>query len=388
MPLSGSLPVSVTANKNNYSLRPQNNSVADAGPTDELVGGAADGAPEPVTITVTATQSDDTAEVEFTVEVESEAEPVPVLPLLGQLLLALGFLAGGVRQARHWARSVLLWRFLPRKSPPERGPHYRRRSAPLLLAAVALWAGLAADAAAQGNAASDRAALEAFYDATGGPGWTDSTNWKTSAPTGEWFGVSTDAAGRDAAGRVTRLELLGNGLTGPIPAALGDLTLLRILDLQSRWDSTSQQRFRNALTGPIPPALGSLVNLTRLSLADNDLTGPIPAELGSLVNLRLLNLNDNDLTGPIPAELGSLVNLETLWLHESGLMTGPIPAELGSLVNLTSLSLVGNDFTGPIPAELGSLINLRELRLGYNALTGPVPAWLGNLVLRHVKILG
>ena len=75
-------------------------------------------------------------------------------------------------------------------------PNCRRRSVPLLLAAVALWAGLAADAAAQGNAAADRAALEALYDATGGPGWTDSTNWKTSAPIGEWFGVTTDAAGR------------------------------------------------------------------------------------------------------------------------------------------------------------------------------------------------
>ena len=51
-------------------------------------------------------------------------------------------------------------------------------------------------AAAQGNAASDRAALDALYDATGGPDWTDSTNWKTSAPIGEWFGVTTDAAGR------------------------------------------------------------------------------------------------------------------------------------------------------------------------------------------------
>ena len=97
-----------------------------------------------------------------------------------------------------------------------RGPHCRRRSSPLLLAAVALWAGLAADAAAQGNAASDRAALEALYDATGGPGWTDSTNWKTSAPIGEWFGVTTAAAGR-----VTGLNLRGNDLTGSIPAELG-----------------------------------------------------------------------------------------------------------------------------------------------------------------------
>ena len=96
-------------------------------------------------------------------------------------------------------------------------PHCRRRSSPLLLAAVALCAVLAADAAAQGNAAADRAALEALYDATGGPGWTNSTNWKTSAPLGEWHGVTTDAAGR-----VTGLHLVYNGLTGPIPGALGN----------------------------------------------------------------------------------------------------------------------------------------------------------------------
>ena len=279
-----------------------------------------------------------------------------------------------------------------------RGPHYRRRSAPLLLAAVALWAGLAADAAAQGNAAADRAALEALYDATGGPGWTDSTNWNTSAPTGEWFGVSTDAAGW-----VTWLVLPGNGLTGPIPAALGDLALLQMLDLGSRWDSTSQQFVENALTGSIPPALGRLANLESLDLSQNDLTGPIPAELGNLVNLQWLylrgnaltgpiparlgnltglsslDLSQNDLTGPIPAELGNLVNLQ--WLYLSGnALTGPVPAELGNLVNLGWLNLSRNDLTGPIPAELGNLVNLGQLYLGGNALTGPIPAELGNLV--------
>ena len=47
----------------------------------------------------------------------------------------------------------------------------RLRLSPALLAVTALWAGLAADAAAQGSAATDRAALEALYDTTGGPDW-------------------------------------------------------------------------------------------------------------------------------------------------------------------------------------------------------------------------
>ena len=80
------------------------------------------------------------------------------------------------------------------------GPSCRHRLSTPLLAAWALWAGLAADAFAQGSAASDRAVLEALYDATGGPDWIDNTNWKTASPLGEWFGVTIDTAGR-----VTRL---------------------------------------------------------------------------------------------------------------------------------------------------------------------------------------
>ena len=301
------------------------------------------------------------------------------------------------------------------------GPRCRRRLSPPLLAACALWAGLAAEAAAQGSAASDRAVLEALYDATGGPNWIDNTNWKTSAPLGEWFGVTTDTAGR-----VTRLELPGNGLAGPIPAAPGKLALLRNLDFGSRWDSAAQQSVENALTGPIPAELGNLANLERLFLGSNALTGPVPSRLGRLTSLRSLYLNGNELTGPIPAELGNLANLEWLSLGGNALtgpvpswlgrltslrslslgsnaltgpvpsrlgrltslrslylngneLTGPIPAELGNLANLERLSLGGNELTGPIPAELGNLANLERLSLGGNALTGPVPSWLGRL---------
>ena len=71
---------------------------------------------------------------------------------------------------------------------------------------------LAAGAVAQDGAASDRAALEALYDATGGADWTESTSWKTAAPLGEWHGVTTDAVGR-----VAGLDLGYNGLAGPLP---------------------------------------------------------------------------------------------------------------------------------------------------------------------------
>ena len=63
----------------------------------------------------------------------------------------------------------------------------------------------------------DRAALVALYNATDGPNWVDNTNWLTDAPLGEWYGVSTDAAGR-----VVGIDLRGQwapvkGLSGAIP---------------------------------------------------------------------------------------------------------------------------------------------------------------------------
>ncbi len=251
------------------------------------------------------------------------------------------------------------------------------KSAPARIAALAaavLSAAFAAGASAQDGAASDRAALEALYDATGGAGWTENANWKTSAPLGEWYGVTTDADGR-----VTELDLAGNALTGSIPAAVGRLGFLRRLDFGSRWDETSQQSIDdNALTGPIPAELGSLANLETLDLSDNELTGPIPVELGRLVNLEGLRLGWNDLTGPIPSELGNLVHLRSLVLS-SNTLTGSIPVELGRLEDLEELFLWGNAVSGPIPSELGRLMNLRNLSLGGNDLTGRIPAELGNL---------
>ena len=209
---------------------------------------------------------------------------------------------------------------------------------------------------------SDRAALEALYDATGGPDWTDNTNWKTSAPLGEWHGVTTDIDGR-----VTDIELGWNELSGPIPAELGNLENLENLGLGF-----------NALTGRIPGELGALAGLWQLHLAGNALSGPLPAELGNLANLGSLNLQSNELSGPIPAELGGLTNLQTLDLGWNEL-SGPIPAELGGLTNLFALTLDGNELTGPISAALGDLANLQTLNLGFNALTGPIPAALGDL---------
>ena len=106
-------------------------------------------------------------------------------------------------------------------------------------------------------AATDRAALVALYEATGGSEnrWVDQDGWPSGASLSQWYGVTTNADGR-----VTELNLSLNNLTGPIPSVLVDLTELERLDLSA-----------NELTGPIPRELEGLENLTYLNLIGNEL---------------------------------------------------------------------------------------------------------------------
>ncbi len=213
---------------------------------------------------------------------------------------------------------------------------------------VAVWAGLAADVVAQGSAASDRAALEAVYRATGGDDWMDNTNWLSDEPLDDWYGVEvTD-------GRVTGLRLGG-------------------------WDESVRKIVGNGLTGSLPPELGTLSALRWLEAAGNrGLTGPIPAELGNLANLEILGLQDNWLTGSIPAALGRLANLEMFWLHRNAL-TGSVPPELGNLRALRILVAGQNMLSGPVPPELGNLSSLEDLYLGGTMLSGSLPVEMSDL---------
>ena len=219
------------------------------------------------------------------------------------------------------------------------GRHCGRRMS-LALGVVAVWAGLAADVAAQGSTATDRTALEAIYRATGGDDWTDNTNWLSNAPLEDWYGVEV------ADGRVTGLRLGG-------------------------WDETAREYVGNGLVGSLPPELGALSHLLWLEVGGNSgLTGPIPVELGNLGNLESLFLQENWLTDSIPAALGRLENLEWLGLDGNAL-TGSIPADLGNLQYLRGLTLGSNELSGPLPASLSGLSALEMLNLDKTGLCVP-----------------
>ncbi len=242
---------------------------------------------------------------------------------------------------------------------------------------------------------TDRAALVALSEATGGAGWTNNANWLTIRHIGQWHGITVDNGGR-----VTALELAENGLSGAIPASLGSLANLERLELDG-----------NALSGEIPQALTGLTALEEFSFHFNPgLCAPVDdafqAWLEGIAAVRgsscapadsqedravLMELHDdtdggnwadstNWLSGRPSREWYGVTadadgRVTGLYLGQNGL-SGAIPASLGGLANLERLELDGNDLSGEIPAELGSLTNLDELRLSGNRLTGCVPEGL------------
>ena len=115
----------------------------------------------------------------------------------------------------------------------------------------------------------DRHALLALYDATDGDNWYNSQRnqdkWQVGnpdSPIGDWYGVFTDGQGR-----VTKIDLQGNNLTGVMPRALTSLDRLTYLDLLA-----------NDLSGCIPYGLGR----TQLGGPYAATRDSIPEELGTL----------------------------------------------------------------------------------------------------------
>ena len=238
------------------------------------------------------------------------------------------------------------------------------------------------------GADSDRAALEALYEATGGGNWKDDTNWGTDADLDDWYGVETYSDGR-----VSDLLLRDNNLSGELPGELGDLDAVAWMlfgdnpklsgsippELGKLSSLTWLEFWKNSVSGTIPPELGDADALRTLTIAYTSVEGGIPPELGQLSLLRSLDLRHNkNMSGEIPPELGKLSSLEILYLINTGL-TGDIPPDLGAISTLRWLHLGSNDLTGRIPSKLGELTGLEDLYLVENALSGAVPSSLGDL---------
>ena len=275
--------------------------------------------------------------------------------------------------------------------------------------------------------------MKDVYVAMRGDDWRVRDGWNGLADDyvlGEWHGVETDSAGR-----VTRIDLSSNGLSGLASAIdLRALTELEAVDVST-----------NDLSGRLPLSLtSSTIDVlrygnTEICVADDDsirewlksisvhdgsgiackarsdreilelfykatsarvpwgrstnwLTDePISTWYGISVNAEgrviAIRINVNDLSGTIPADLAGLDKLETLDIRHNRLR-GSIPPEIGELRNLRVLVTIGpsggsgftvlpfNRLTGALPPELGKLSSLERMEVGG---LGAIPSEFGNL---------
>ncbi|KAL6493057.1 hypothetical protein OROGR_032816 [Orobanche gracilis] len=211
-------------------------------------------------------------------------------------------------------------------------------------------------------------------------GWIAST---PSAPC-DWPGILCDA-GRVRELRLSRLQLGGrlserlgnlrqlrrlslhsNNLSGSVPLALSECSLLRAVFLQY-----------NSLAGEISPAFFSnLTNLQVLNLAHNLISGEISADIPA--SMRILDLSSNSLSGRIPGKFSAAHQLQLINLSFNRFF-GEIPATVGALQQLQYLWLDGNELYGTIPSAISNCSSLIHLSAGDNMLSGVVPATIGSL---------
>ncbi|KAK9024461.1 hypothetical protein V6N11_004623 [Hibiscus sabdariffa] len=134
--------------------------------------------------------------------------------------------------------------------------------------------------------------------------------------------------------KLSRLDMQGTSMEGPIPSTISDLknlTELRISDL-----SGASSAF---------PNLDGMNTMEELVLRNCLITGSIPAYVGEMALLKTLDLSFNSLTGQIPGTLQGLESLQYLDLSYNNFTSSFQTSCLQSNVNLVSASSSATDST-------------------------------------------
>lgn len=125
----------------------------------------------------------------------------------------------------------------------------------------------------------ERLALAEFHEITDGTSWRNRDAWGTGTALGDWHGVTAES------GRVVELSLADNGLAGPFPPEIANLTGLRVVDFSG-----------NDLSGALPRAIAGLSELSELRVGRNGaLEGVLPFAFRRLERLRVLDYGETGL---------------------------------------------------------------------------------------------
>lgn len=252
------------------------------------------------------------------------------------------------------------------------------------------------------------------------PGWYSNRGWLGSADDiCNWHGLACDDQGR-----IRKIELDTNGLTGAFPSEVALLhETLTTIDLYNNMvhnvgdegnsflgELTNLEHLYLGTTNfeyaGIPSVLGKLTALKELDVSHSLYFGKLDgATFTKLSNLRYLAMDGNSYNSPLPSELVQLPSLEflyagfsflednidfvsdmpkirELWVDDNPGLKGTIPSSFPD--SLASFSASNCGVTGPIPTEIGSLNNMVQLWLNDNELTGEIPSEIGNLVTLEI----
>ncbi|MEL6533819.1 MAG: FG-GAP-like repeat-containing protein, partial [Bacteroidota bacterium] len=172
--------------------------------------------------------------------------------------------------------------------------------------------------------ARDSSVLIGLYSALDGDNWTNNAGWDSDSVK-NWYGVTV------LNGRVTRVELGNNNLTGSLPDTLAYFTGLEYLDLSD-----------NNISGGISEGIGANESLNTLLLRNNQINGPLPDTIAALPNLSLLDVGGNEIH-ELPSDW-SKSSLQDVRLDSNQL-------DFGNLEHLLALSLSNFEYSGQDHSE-------------------------------------
>ncbi|MGB5942298.1 MAG: T9SS type A sorting domain-containing protein [Leeuwenhoekiella sp.] len=179
----------------------------------------------------------------------------------------------------------------------------------------------------------ERSALSRFYGDTKGANWINNTNWRSSRPVREWFGIETQVFNGQE--HISNITLIDNNLTPKVSnTTFQGLTELRKLQIL------------NGASNSFAPGEG------------------LPANLGTqLSNLEVLNIRNWNIGGNLNVGLEKMKNLNLLRISGSA-ASGVIPETIATLDQLTFIDISSNGLSGNL-SFLDNL-NLQFLRIDNN----------------------
>lgn len=117
-------------------------------------------------------------------------------------------------------------------------------------------------------------------------------------------------------------------------------------------------------------SLRDAAHITEIYLLGDNITGTIPASFTGLTRLAALSIVDSKLGGSLPAAMGDMSGLKMLWMDHNPGLTGSIPASFERLT-LNVIELVGSGLSGKLPAM--SYTDIADCALGNMEFDCPLP---------------